>query len=105
MVYDVPEPIGPPLPRTNFVVEAIKGAILSGEFRPGEALVEADLAKMLLVSKTPVREALKSLSGTGLVRMVPYRGATVRVVDAEMAQAVYEVRALVEPEAVRRSVL
>jgi DNA-binding GntR family transcriptional regulator len=98
-------PVEPPRSRTDFVLEAIRDAILSGEYRPGQALVEADIAKTLQVSKTPVREALKTLSGSGLVEMAPYRGATVRVVDAEMARAVYDVRALLEPEAVRRAVL
>jgi DNA-binding GntR family transcriptional regulator len=78
--------------------------ILAGEIRPGEALVEAALAKALLVSKTPVREALKALSGTGLVQMLPYKGATVRVVDRRLAREVFDVRAFMEPEAVRRSV-
>jgi DNA-binding GntR family transcriptional regulator len=105
MMHDTAVPPGPPLPRTDFVLESIKEAILSGAFRPGQALVEAELAASLMVSKTPVREALKTLSGSGLVRMSPYRGASVRMVDAELARAVYDVRALVEPEAVRRAVL
>lgn len=94
-----------PASRTDFVLEAIKAAILNGEFKPGQALVEAELAAGLSVSKTPVREALKTLAGTGLVVMSPYRGAAVRVVDAELARAVYDVRVLVEPEALRRSVV
>jgi DNA-binding GntR family transcriptional regulator len=95
----------PPASRTDFVLESIKAAILSGELRPGQALVEAELAASLVVSKTPVREALKTLAGSGLVMMSPYKGASVRIVDAELARAVYEVRALVEPEAVRQAVL
>src|ERR1700750_1350846 len=85
--------------RTVAVLEAIKHAILTGELRPGQALVETDLAEVLGVSKTPVREALKTLAGAGLVTMSPYRGAAVRVVDAELARHVYDVRRLVEPEA------
>ena len=53
--------------RTVVVLEAIKHAILAGELRPGQALVETDLAEVLGVSKTPVREALKTLAGAGLV--------------------------------------
>src|SRR6476469_5673299 len=90
--------------RTVAVLEAIKHAILTGELRPGQALVETDLAEVLGVSKTPVREALKTLAGAGLVTMSPYRGAAVRVVDAELARHVYDVRRLVEPEALTRSV-
>jgi DNA-binding GntR family transcriptional regulator len=94
-----------PASRTDFVLESIKEAILYGKLKPGQALVETDLAATLNVSKTPVREALKTLAGSGLVVMSPYKGATVRAVDAEMAASVYDVRMLMEPEALRRSVL
>jgi DNA-binding GntR family transcriptional regulator len=90
--------------RTVAVLEAITHAILTGELRPGQALVETDLAEVLGVSKTPVREALKTLAGAGLVTMNPYKGAAVRVVDAELARHVYDVRRLIEPEALARSV-
>jgi DNA-binding GntR family transcriptional regulator len=100
----ISERAAPPGSRTDFVLESIKASILSGELRPGQALVEAELAASLVVSKTPVREALKTLAGTGLVVMSPYKGASVRIVDAELARAVYEIRALVEPEATRAAV-
>lgn len=94
----------PPLSRTQHVLETIKHAILTGQLRPGTALVEAELAARFGVSKTPVREALKTLAGTGLVEMSQYKGATVRTVDATMARSVYDVRLLLEPEALRRAV-
>src|SRR5438270_5504021 len=90
--------------RTVAVLEAIKHAILTGELRPGQALVETDLAEVLGVSKTPVREALKTLAGAGLVTMNPYKGAAVRVVDDEQARHVYDARLLIEPEALARAV-
>jgi DNA-binding GntR family transcriptional regulator len=90
--------------RTEAVLEAIKHAILSGELTQGQPLVEADLADRLGVSKTPVREALKTLAGAGLVTMSPYKGAAVRVVDAAQARHLYDVRLLLEPEALRRAV-
>ncbi|MFF9342411.1 MULTISPECIES: GntR family transcriptional regulator [unclassified Streptomyces] len=94
-----------PIPsRTQYVQEAIKHDILTGGLRPGQALVEAELAARFGVSKTPVREALKTLAGSGLVVMSQYKGVTVRMVDADMARAVYDVRLLLEPEAVRRAV-
>jgi DNA-binding GntR family transcriptional regulator len=86
------------------VLDAIKRAILSGELTQGQPLVETDLADRLGVSKTPVREALKTLAGAGLVTMSPYKGATVRVVGADQARHLYDVRLLLEPEALRRSV-
>ncbi|MEU8794177.1 GntR family transcriptional regulator [Streptomyces sp. NPDC048643] len=100
----VPTPT--PIPsRTQVVLDGIKHRILTGQLPPGAALVETDLAAQFGVSKTPVREALKTLAGTGLVVMNQYKGVTVRMVDADMAREVYDVRLLLEPEALRRSVL
>ena len=90
--------------RTEAVLDAIKHAILAGELRPGQGLVETELAQLLGVSKTPVREALKTLAGAGLVTMSPYRGAAVRAIDPASAAAIYDLRLLLEPEAVRRAV-
>jgi len=90
--------------RTEAVLEAVKHAILAGELKPGQSLVETELAQVLGVSKTPVREALKTLAGAGLVTMSPYRGATVREISMATAAAIYDLRLLVEPEAVGRAV-
>jgi len=93
-----------PASRTEVVLEEIRRGILTRELLPGQPLVEADLAQRLGVSKTPVREALKVLSNSGLVTFSPYKGASVCVVDAELAKSVYDVRMVLEPEAVRRTV-
>jgi DNA-binding GntR family transcriptional regulator len=97
-----------PVPRStttsDLVVEAIRSAILSGTIKPGETLVERRLAEQLGVSKTPVREALIALSGAGLVQITPNRGTVVRAVEAEDVRQAYEVRALLEPWAVARTV-
>jgi len=90
--------------RTEAVLDALKHAILTGRLPPGQALVENELAAQLGVSKTPVREALKTLAGAGLVTMSPYKGATVRTVDDVLAHSVYDIRLLLEPEALRRAV-
>ena len=90
--------------RTEAVLDAVKHAILTGRLTPGQPLIETELATQLGVSKTPVREALKTLAGAGLVTMSPYKGASVRMVDDVLAHSVYDIRVLLEPEAVRRSV-
>jgi DNA-binding GntR family transcriptional regulator len=89
--------------RTSHVVDSLKAAIISGRLAPGQALVESELAAQFGFSKTPVREALKSLEGTGLVVIRPYTGAKVRVFTEADAIAIYDMRLLLEPEAVRRS--
>lgn len=100
----MPEMLRLPASRTELVLAEIRRAILTRQLLPGQQLVEMELANQLGVSKTPVREALKILSGSGLVTFSPYKGASVRVVDRELAMAVYDVRLLLEPEAVGRSV-
>lgn len=90
--------------RTAHVLETIKAGILNGQFKPGAALVENELAGQFGVSKTPVREALKALEGSGLVVIRPYSGTTVRELSEQDALAIYDMRLILEPEAVRRSV-
>jgi DNA-binding GntR family transcriptional regulator len=90
--------------RTEAVLEAVRRAILGGELKPGQSLVETELAEQLGVSKTPVREALKTLAGSGLVVMSPYKGASVREVDRAHARCVYDMRLLLEPAAAARAV-
>src|ERR1700678_2425823 len=89
--------------RTVAVLGAIKHAILTGELKGGQALVETDLAEVLGVSKTPVREALKTLAGAGLVTMNRNKAAAARVSDENHARHVYDARLLLEPEALARA--
>jgi DNA-binding GntR family transcriptional regulator len=90
-----------PVSRAALVAGAIERAILRGELRAGDRLAERDLAERLGVSKTPVREALKVLARRGLVVSHAYRGTEVRTIRREEARNVYQVRLLIEPEAVR----
>ena len=90
--------------RSEAVLEAIKHAILTGELKPGQALVETELAGWLGVSKTPVREAFKTLAGTGLIVMSTYKGASVREIDRTHARCIYDMRLLLEPVAAMRAV-
>lgn len=100
----MPETLSLPASRTEHVMAEIRKAILTRELLPGRPLVEMELAQQLGVSKTPVREALKLLSSSGLVTFSPYKGASVTVVDEDLARQVYDIRLLLEPEAVRRTV-
>ena len=71
---------------------------------PREPLIEAELAGVYGVSKTPVREALSSLVGAGLVDFGPFRGARVRDFTGDDVREIYEMRVLLEPFALQKAV-
>lgn len=93
-----------PISRMDLVTDAIRKAILGGVLAPGEQLVERVLADQLGVSKTPVREALRSLEASGLLESYPSRGVVVRQANAKLVEDLYEYRLLLEPAAVRMAV-
>ena len=83
------------------VAKEIEEAILSGQFKPRERLVEMDLISRFGISRTVIREALKRLEAKGLVRTVPYRGAMVADVTVEEIEEIYFVRMELEKTAAR----
>lgn len=88
------------LPLREVVFEALRDAIVHGEFEPGERLLEVALAKRLGVSRTPVREAIRMLELEGLVVMVPRKGAEVaRITEKDLRDAL-EIRLSLEELAV-----
>jgi DNA-binding GntR family transcriptional regulator len=91
-------------PLRQQIADALQGAILSGELKPGDALVETDIAARLGVSRAPVREALQLLSTTNLLETVPYRGTTVRRLSRSDVEEVYSLRTILETFALRRAV-
>ena len=78
------------------VRNAIREAIVAGEFKPGDRLVEGRLADRFGVSRNPVREALKSLDSEGIVDIVPRRGAFVAELADDEIGEVIELRAALE---------
>jgi DNA-binding GntR family transcriptional regulator len=94
--------VGATTSRADLVAESIRGAILDRTLKPGDVLVERQLAEQLGVSKTPVREGLIALARTGLLTINRGRGATVRDLSYMEIRHVYEERALIEPWALRR---
>ena len=61
------------LPLRDVVFNTLRQAILRGELKPGERLMEIQLANKLGVSRTPIREAIRKLELEGLVLMIPSR--------------------------------
>lgn len=74
----------------------IRTAIIEGRYEPGSRLVEQRIAEEFDLSRTPVREALRTLEAEGLVRIEPNRGATVRTVEVDDVVDLYDLRARLE---------
>lgn len=90
------------LTSTELVQDAITRAIVRGQIRPGDSLVETDLANRLGVSRGPVREALAQLERMGLVEKIPYKGSFVSNLTQEDVNELYTVRTRLEGLAARR---
>ena len=79
------------LPLRDVVFNTLRQAILKGELKPGERLMEIALAEKLGVSRTPIREAMRKLELEGLVVMIPRRGAQVANITEKDLNDVLEV--------------
>lgn len=80
------------LPLRDVVFNTLREAILKGEIKPGERLMELQLAAKLGVSRTPIREAIRMLEQEGLAVTVPRRGAEVAKMTEKDMQDVLQVR-------------
>lgn len=95
----------PPLTRTDWVDDRLRAEILTGSIAPRERVPVERLARGWNVSATPSRESLRRLAGEGLITLLPQRGARVATIDARLASDIYAVRAVLEPMALRQSML
>ena len=84
------------LPLRDVVFNTLRRAIITGEFAPGERLMEISLANRLGVSRTPVREAIRKLELEGLVIMIPRKGAQVAKITEKSLRDVIEIRCVLE---------
>ncbi len=89
--------------RSVSTAERLRMAILDGQFAPGEQLREALLSKKLEVSRTPIRAALQSLAGEGLIKHIPNCGYFVRSFSLDDIVQAYEIRAVLEGLAAKRA--
>lgn len=85
------------------VASQLRSMIRDGELKPGQRLVEGQLAQRLGVSRNPVREAMRSLEATGLIEVVPRRGAHVAAIDTCEVHHIQQIRILVEGYAVEQA--
>jgi DNA-binding GntR family transcriptional regulator len=91
----------PVLTRHESVLADLREAIVTGAIAPGERLLQVELAERLGVSRIPLREALRTLHGEGLVIIEPNRGAICRPLDGKDVADLYAVRAGLETIAAR----
>lgn len=82
--------------RAEYVVDFLRGEIVSGRLPAGSRIVQQEVAGKLGVSQTPVREALLILSGEGKVSLDPYRGVTVADLNEISLRHLYLLRTRVE---------
>jgi DNA-binding GntR family transcriptional regulator len=83
------------------IKEILLTRILNGEYKPGDRLVEMQIAQELGTSQAPVRESLRELEALGFVESEPYRGTRVKEVTKEELTEIYPVRAALEDVAAR----
>jgi DNA-binding GntR family transcriptional regulator len=89
-------PTGPPLSKTEYVLQRLRQDIASGTVVPGTSLRQSEIAARYGVSATPVREALRLLEAGGTISYARHRGATVRELSRERVRDVYLLRAEIE---------
>lgn len=91
--------------RTQVVVEVLRERILSGDIIAGKPLRQSALAAELNVSRIPIREALLQLEAEGLVKFEAHKGATAAVLSSSQIRELFDLRALLEVELLKRSIV
>ncbi len=85
--------------RSKTAANALRKAIVASELKPGERLIELQLATQFRIGQPTIREALKELEYQGLVRRFPNRGTYVINLKAEDFRKIHEIRMCLEPKA------
>jgi DNA-binding GntR family transcriptional regulator len=83
-------------PLSEEAYDALRAAILGGRLQPGARIVEADIARQMATSRSPVREAVRKLEHEGLVEYVPRRGTIVVGLSRDDVADAYQLRAHLE---------
>ena len=87
---------GEGLSRAEYAYAKIRNAIRDGKFKPGQRMRETELAERFAVSRTPIREAIRRLSGEGLIEDVAGRGLSVTQFTMAQVRELYFLRAVLE---------
>jgi DNA-binding GntR family transcriptional regulator len=87
--------------RSDYVYDQIRKGLSRGEIKPGQRLLEAELAQQLNVSRTPIRDAIRRLISEGLVIIAPSRGVMVIELSKQQVREIYALREVLEGAAAR----
>lgn len=90
--------VAAPLNRTlsDQVADQLRQAILLGQLKPGQRIIEQEIAEALALSRGPVRDALRILQNERLIVINPYRGASVANLTVRDAEEIYSLRVILE---------
>ena len=91
------------MPARIRIASELRKAIYAGEYKSGDELSLTDVATQLGISRTPVREAFQELESEGLITLRMNRGAIVNKIDRKFIRDIFEMRRLLESEAVVRA--
>lgn len=94
-------PTSGPATTSQHALDGLRRAIVSGGLRPGQRVLQEDLAERLGVSVAPVREALRTLEQEGQVTYLPRRGYHVTELRIEDLEEIYDLRRVLEARAIR----
>jgi DNA-binding GntR family transcriptional regulator len=86
------------------IAQSLKEMIHEAELKPGQQLVQENIAKMFGVSRVPVRDALQILINMGIAVNVPRRGVMVRPLSRKLLDELFEVRKVLEGAAIQKAV-
>ncbi|MTI06267.1 GntR family transcriptional regulator [Roseibium denhamense] len=89
---------------SSIIFDALRKAIIEGQFQEGEPLRQDEIAKLFNTSRIPVREAISRLEEHGLVTTQRYKGAVVATLSPAETAEIFDLRALLEPDIIRNAV-
>lgn len=102
--FSVPKGLTDIKPLREIIYEHLRQTILDGIIKPGQRLVERDIAEKFNASRTPVREALRILESEGFIEYLPRKGVIVRGFNVKEIEDIYNIRKALECLAVQSAI-
>ena len=86
----------------NGIAEDIKNAIIKDEIKPGEKIIESQIAREMGVSRSPLREAIQKLEKENILVVIPYKGIYVNMLGKKEIEDIYNLRIMLEAYAIKK---